>query len=170
MVYVSHGLEEVLSLANRVVVMGERRVQSVLSVDELMCDPGRWGLPADALCSILEARVEERDASVGLIRVSCQGQDLWLPDGGQARGQTMLLKIDSRDVSLTLEEPGATSILNILPCVVVDGFEISPAHMGVRLQSGQLSFYALVTKRSWERLHLAKGLSLFAQLKAAVLV
>ena len=69
------------------------------------------------------------------------------------------------DVSLCLERPQSSSILNILPAVVESLQPEAGGYVLVRLQVGAVLIVARVTLKSSVALNLHPGQSLFAQIK-----
>jgi molybdate transport system ATP-binding protein len=76
-------------------------------------------------------------------------------------------------VSITLQEPRSTSILNVLPARIVSSRALGEREMVLLLALGRegdgANLLARVTKRSWDQLKLADGLPVFAQIKSAAL-
>ena len=75
----------------------------------------------------------------------------------------------ARDVSLTLQPPGATSILNVFPARVTQRVADASAQVLVRLDLGGTVLLARITRKSADLLGLQEGQALFAQIKAVAL-
>ena len=85
-------------------------------------------------------------------------------------GQKLRLRIQARDVSLTLEHQQGTSILNILPVMVTELREDSPGQWMVALDAGGARVLARITQRSLQQLGLAPGMTVYAQIKGIALL
>ncbi len=76
------------------------------------------------------------------------GQLLLVSPEARAAGDTVKLRVQARDVSLTLTPPQDSSILNIVPATVAEMREDSPGQWMVALQAGPTRLLARVTQRS----------------------
>jgi molybdate transport system ATP-binding protein len=81
------------------------------------------------------------------------------------------VRIQARDVSLSLVFPEQTSVLNILPAVVSDLSDDGPGQVLVGLRLGaDTRLLARISRLSTERLGLAPGMAVFAQIKGVAMV
>ena len=120
---------------------------------------------------VLEARVSETDPDWHLARVDWPGGSLWVRDHGTPCGTPVRIRILARDVSLALEAPRHSSILNSLPATVQAlADEPHPALALVRLDMGGTPLVARITRRSAAELGLHPGLALYAQIKAVAVI
>src|SRR5690606_26455336 len=106
-----------------------------------------------------------------LARVAFAGGSLWLADVAVVVGQRVRVRVLARDVSIATQAPAATSIQNLLPCVVravAPGRHASQAM--VQLECGEALLLARITKRAVESLGLNAGDAVWAQVKTAALV
>ena len=88
----------------------------------------------------------------------------------QAAGTAIRLRLPARDISLCRERPGQTSILNILEAQVADVEGGRGSRVLVRLKVGEQYLLARVTRKSLDELALAKGDTVFAQIKSVALL
>ena len=169
-IHVSHHPEEVARLADHLVLLEAGRVSGSGDVHDMFT---RLDLPLahtlDA-ASIIEARVAGYDAEFGLTRLKFPGGELKVTTGGLPDGCLTRLRVAARDVSLTLQRQQATSILNILPATVSDLQAESDSQFMVRLQIGESTLLARITKKSVHELELAPGKTVFAQVKSIALL
>jgi molybdate transport system ATP-binding protein len=80
------------------------------------------------------------------------------------------LRVQARDVSLTLAHQTGTSILNILPAQVLALREDGPGQTMVALDAGGTRLLARITRHSATALALAPGMAVFAQVKGVALL
>ncbi|AUB81185.1 molybdenum ABC transporter ATP-binding protein [Candidatus Thiodictyon syntrophicum] len=169
--YISHAPDEVARLADHLVVLEAGRVLASGPLQETLARldlPIRLGEDAGV---VLEGRVAERDQRWHLLRVDCAGASLWVRDTGVAIGRQVRVRILARDVSVTLTQAHASSIVNTLPArVAALGEDSHPALALVRLQAGGTNILARVTHRSADLLGLAPGLAVWIQIKAVALL
>ncbi len=171
LVYVSHSLEEVARLADRLVLMESGRTIAAGPAADLLADMALPLAQRDDAGALLIGRVEADDPLYHLISVRVGRDRLRVPRHDVALGDSVKLRIPARDVSLTLEAPQRTSILNVLPATVV---AVGPAMEGqsiVRLQlAGGEALLARISMLSARELALEPGKAVFAQIKSVALV
>lgn len=168
--YVSHALDEVARLADRVAVMEAGRIVAAGPAAEVLT---RLDLPparAEGAESLLVGAVRDHDDDDHLTALDVPGGTLWVPRADLAAGTPVRVRIPARDVSLVLAPPDGTSILNILPARVDAVADDGPGRTLVRLDCAGSPLLARVTTRSARRLNLKPGLELFAQVKSVALL
>ncbi|HQR04426.1 MAG TPA: molybdenum ABC transporter ATP-binding protein [Rhodocyclaceae bacterium] len=170
MVYVSHALDEVLRLADHLILMEGGRTLDAGVPGTLLArhDPGAGDEDAGM---VLEARIGAHDDTYHLSRLDFSGGTLWVARRESVMGQLVRVRILARDVSLVLTPHTDSSILNRLQAVVV---EASPAHhpaqLRVRLDVDGTPLLASITRRSWDHLDLAPGRRVWAQVKSVAVL
>ena len=171
MLYVSHAIDEVASLAGHMVLLREGRVLAQGRTNELIV---RLDLPlahGDTAATVIEGTVQQHDPQDHITTVAFSGGHLMLVSPrAHATGEPIRLRVQARDVSLALTAPSDTSILNVLPATVVALGEDSPGQMMVALDAGTTRLLARVTQRSARALALAPGQPVFAQVKGIAIV
>ncbi|MBV6656347.1 MAG: molybdenum ABC transporter ATP-binding protein [Devosiaceae bacterium] len=164
--YVSHAKDEVVRLAETVVVLANGRVQQEGRPD-LLLEPSSAGAT-----SHLPARLVAKNASDGLSELSVPGGRLLVPQVDAPLGAQMSVGIASRDVIIARERPSGLSALNILPAVVAaieeDAGDAGPS-VRLVLMVGDAQIEATITRRSRQLLELAPGQSVYAIIKAVAL-
>jgi molybdate transport system ATP-binding protein len=172
-VYVSHDIAEVERLADQIVLMDKGRVIGAGPLDEMQSDPALpLAVARDAAVS-LDGVIEARDDGYGLATLKVRGASLIAPAAGAAVGERRRIRVIAGDVSLTRETPGPSSILNALPARIVSVKPIDSNEVVVVVALGAdgtgARILSRVTRKSWEALHLAEGVSVYAQVKAVAL-
>lgn len=175
--YVSHSSEEVARLANNLVLLAAGRVTDYGPIQEVLGAVNGELSRSDTAFSVIEGQISPNTLT-GLISVDCgsgivlQVPDSPLPSGGRhTTGSSVRLRIRARDVSLCLEQPRQSSILNILPAVIT---ELAAApHNGsrvIKLDIAGKQLLSKVSEYSAQQLALQAGQSVFAQIKSAALI
>ncbi len=168
--YVSHGIDEVARLADRLVLLDDGQAIASGRTAEVMT---RLDLPlahGDAAGAVVSATVASHDPGYHLTLVRFAGGDFTVPRQAAAVGQTLRIRVQARDVSLTLERQTGTSIQNILPVTVAALSFDSPGQVMVRLDAGRSTLLARVTARSVDALALEVGKPVFAQVKGVAIL
>ncbi len=164
--YITHSQQEVAQLADYLVILAEgREIASGLPADTLT----RLELPLaqdkQQAATVWQATVLEHESEYHLSRVSFDGGNLSLPTIDVAVGTPLRVQIYARDVSITLQEPIATSILNVLPAKITGIIEDTSGQSVVRLQVGNQPLLSHITSKSAQLLHLQIGMSVYVQIK-----
>ena len=172
-IYVSHSPEEMARLADHLVVLDAGRAIASGPIAETL---SRLDLPAalaDEASVVVRGTASEFDPAYGLltVRLPASGSTLRLVHPPVPTGQQVRLAVKARDVSLATGADDAGSILNRLPVSVV-GVTVAenPNHVIVRLDADGTPLLARITRYSSDRLALAPGMRLWAQIKAASLL
>jgi molybdate transport system ATP-binding protein len=164
-IYVSHALDEVARLANKVVLLDEGKVRASGSPAEVFPDFDRL-LPDDMVPqSILEGRIVGHEPYYG-VSIAEIGEDVvTLQPVDLPEGMPVRLRIPATDIILALDRPSNISALNCLAGTVTDVIREGP-HVLVRMQCAGQTLVARITLLSAERLALAPGVQAYALFKA----
>jgi molybdate transport system ATP-binding protein len=170
MIYVSHAVEEVLELADQVVLLASGRVVASGSVAEVM---GRPDLHPSAGVfeggAVIETHVIGVDIEDGLATLGFDGGTLTVSNFDAQAGEMVRVRIRAREVSIALELPQFISIQNILRgrIATIDASHGSSANVTITV--GAATLRSRVTKRAVRQLALARGMEVYALIKAVSL-
>lgn len=168
--YVSHAVDEVARLADHLVLLEAGQVLASGATADLMT---RLDLPmahGDAAGAVIIATVASHDPLFHLTLVRFDGGELHIPQQALNVGQTVRVRVQARDVSLSLAHQTGTSIQNILPVRIEALSPESPGQVMVRLDAAGTALLARVTARSIDGLNLAIGQRVFAQVKGVAIL
>jgi len=129
--------------------------------------PLAHGSDAEAL---IEATVADHDERYHLTLLDFAGGRFTVARKELSVGSEVRLRVAARDVSLTLQHPSETSILNIFPAEVDELVPDGKARMTVRLIVGGVPMLARVTRKSASVLDLKPGRLVYAQVKTVALL
>ena len=171
-VYVTHDMSEVEQLADHLVLMAAGRVLASGKLAALQSDAA---LPLaarrDATVSV-DGTVGAYDAAYGLLTLHVAGGAFVVPSAPITAGARRRVQLAARDVSISTA-PVQSTILNALPARIVSHAPAGEHELIVVLDLGAdgtgARLLARVTRRSWDRLGLAVGQSVFAQIKGVAL-
>jgi molybdate transport system ATP-binding protein len=171
LIYVSHQIEEIAALAQHLVLLEGGRIrasgplaQTLARVDLPIAQDEDGGVVIDAVAGAHDSRFH-------LTRLDFPGGQIHVPRESLALGDAVRVRIRARDVSLTLSPHEDSSVLNRFAATVQEiAGTANPANVLVRLDAGGTALLARITLRSQDRLQLAPGRQVWAQVKSAVLV
>jgi len=168
--YVSHAIDEVVRLADQVVLLSEGRVRAAGPVGEMA---GRMELrPFLGRFeggAVIEARVAEQDLDMGLARLQFAGGELFAPDVDALIGASVRVRIRARDVALALTRPADVSLLNVLAGTVTAVGDEAGASVDVQLDVSGTPLLARITRKSVAALGIAPGRRVYALIKAVAI-
>lgn len=174
-VYVTHAMDEAARLADHLVLLREGQLEAAGPLGELMARTDLSLSRQDEAGVVIDAEVAEHDTQHGLTHIGRQGAMLWV-GGAQAQpGERVRARVLARDVSVTRQPPGETSILNVLP-VVLESVqrERTTALLRLRVSSSPpelaWTLLARITSKSCDALALQPGDALHAQIKGVALM
>jgi len=165
--YVSHSIDEVLRLSDRVVALRDGKqiaagpVAKVMSLPEISAVVGRFDLG-----TLLECVVSRHDATYALSTLAFPGGELRVPLVDVAVGAQVRARVRSRDVAIALTKPADVSVSNLLHARITAVRLQEGPYADVELAVGPQSLAAMVTRESVERLGLTPGMAVWAMIKS----
>jgi len=168
--YVTHSPDEVVRLAHHLVVMD---AGSVVASGELADTLSQLDLPVklgQEAGVVIDSVVGSIESQWHLTRMDFDGGSVWIRDPGLAPGAKARVRILASDVSLAREQPGKSSIQNVLQGQI-DGMrdDEHPGLVLVRVKIGETALLARVTKRAVSELALKTGDTVWTQVKSVAL-
>ena len=168
--YVTHSPDEVVRLAHHLVVMD---AGSVVASGELADTLSQLDLPVklgQEAGVVIESVVGSIESQWHLTRMDFDGGSVWIRDPGLALGAKARVRILASDVSLAREQPGKSSIQNVLQGQI-DAMrdDEHPGLVLVRVKVGDTALLARVTKRAVSELALMPGDTVWTQVKSVAL-
>jgi molybdate transport system ATP-binding protein len=167
MVYVSHAVEEIATLADTLVLLADGVTIASGSVNEVFgrLDLRRYTGHFEA-STVVSARVAASDAAAGVTVLEHPAGRLSVPWRNAPAGTTVRLRVRARDIALAVGEPGRLSIRNRLAATVA---EIGAAERGaaeVKLNAGGDPLIARITTGALKDLDLRVGQPVVALIKS----
>ena len=164
-IYVTHSQQEVAQLADTLVILEDG---NILASGPLSETQSRHDLPLAQdreAATVWQVTIAEHESEYHLTRVEFEGGSLSIAKVDAKIGTDLRVQIYARDVSITLAEPHATSILNVLPAVISHLSEGQENQALVKLQLGQQLLLAHISRKSLLLLGLQIGMYVFVQIK-----
>ncbi|WP_036171365.1 molybdenum ABC transporter ATP-binding protein [Massilia sp. 9096] len=169
-VYVSHAPDEVARLADHLVLLDAGRVVASGALTETLARADLPPVFADDAGVVLDTVLAGHEPDA-LSRLDFDGGVLYVGQRKEAIGTRLRCRIHARDVSLALERPPSSSIVNLLPATVTATVDTgTPGHVLVQLRMGASPLLARITARSRRELDIAPGRQVWAQIKGVALL
>jgi molybdate transport system ATP-binding protein len=171
--YVSHAQDEVARLADHIVLLSDGKALASGPIGETLA---RLDLPlalGDDAGVVINGSVSAYDDHYRLLTLQLpdSAQHLRVAHAPLALGKVLRVKVQARDVSLSLQAGEHSSILNRLPVTVTQEIAAdNSAHVLVRLDADGTPLLARITRFSRDQLQLRPGQALWAQIKAVAVL
>lgn len=167
MVYVCHDMDEIIRLADTLILIDEGRVAAMGSVENLTSRldlrplTGRYEAG-----SVIAASVAGHDAEFGLSELAFAGGTFRLPRIDNPVGEKVRVRIRARDVSLALTRPEGVSELNVFKgrIMEVDHTQSAP-QIDIRIDIG-VPLWVRITRRAVHELDLREGSEVYTLVKS----
>jgi len=164
--YVSHDIDEVARLADHVVLLEDGRAMPPCDVATAFAGTAPASRLGRSIAGgLLRAEVAMHHDSDGLTELRMGDVALLVPGKIEPIGSMVQLRIEAKDVTLSVEPPVGLSALNVLPATITAIDPGPGAGALVRLDHQGQVFAARLTARSIRNLQLTTGQSVHAILK-----
>ncbi|WP_060981303.1 molybdenum ABC transporter ATP-binding protein ModC [Vibrio splendidus] len=171
-IYVTHSLNEILRLANHLVIIDQGKVISSGVTEEVWASRAMqpWQSFSEQ-SSLFEAKLAEHNDDYALSRLTLgKSTSLWVQKVSSEIGAAVRLQVRANDVSITLQEPKGTSIRNILPVSIKS---VETHQQGTNKQSVAVELelepgcylWATITLWALDELNLEIGQRVYVQIK-----
>ncbi len=167
MLLVSHQLEDVVKLADHLLLLQDGRVISRGPLAQQLLQPE---FAACGAMSVLTAVYQSCQHFMLQLTVGGQLLQVPAPVSSPTANGSYRLRILARDVALSLKPLAGSSVTNQLAVTIIAiQAAAHPAEVLVQLEVAGQPLQALLTRQSAQRLALTPGQALFAQIKAVAL-
>lgn len=168
--YVTHSLDEILRLAEKVLVLDNGSVLAMGDLEDVWASNiMRPWLPREEQSSVLNVSVLEHHPRYDMTALAIGDQRLWIGKVDAAEGTSMRVRVNAADVSLVLQPTANnSSIRNILPAKVLECLEIG-SQVEVKLAMADHIIWARITPWARDELMIRPGQWLYAQIKSVSL-
>ena len=166
-VYASHALDEVMRLADTLVLIEAGRVRAAGPLAELAARVDLDFSAREDASGLLRGRLAHHAPERRLTAIACGAGTVWVPLLGASPGTPVRLLVPAREVILALDAPRAVSVNNILTATVAALAEDAAGHaalVSLDLDGGRL--LARITIDAAQRLQLRPGTQVLALIKS----
>jgi molybdate transport system ATP-binding protein len=163
--YVTHSQQEVAQLADYLVILDKGKILASGTLSETLSRL-EVTLSQDREAAMVWAgTIVSHEIKYHLTYAVFEGGTLTLPMIDAVIGTPLRVQIFARDVSIALEKPIATSIINILSANIKGILDDQCGRTIVELQIGKQLLLAHITSKSAQSLQLKIGMAVFVQIK-----
>ena len=168
-IYVTHALEEVIFIADQIILLSEGQVTAQGTVEEIMSrldlHPMTSRFDAGA---VISATYSGYDREFDLGELSFDGGTLRIAGLNAEIGIHLRAHIRARDVSLMLDKPKDTSVLNIFKGELIEIRQEDGPQLDLLINIGT-PLMARITRKSLNDLNLNIGSKVYAMIKAVAI-
>ena len=169
-VYVSHAIEEVARLANRIVVLDAGRVKAIGSPGEVFGPlGGDSGRSRFDRVSVLTMKVCGANTAYDLTELKHPSGTVWLAGQAGPPGRQIRIIVKATDVVLSARPPQDLSVRSSLSGQVGSIEKDGPLAAVEILLDGEGRLYAITTRHALDELGLDRGAKVFALIKTSAL-
>lgn len=168
--YVTHSIDELVRLADHIVLLDRGGVQGSGSISQVLGSPDVARLLGDEASVIALGEITEQEVQDQTVKVYFGGGHVWVPGQTLPVGKKVHIRILARDVSLSLTKHEDTTIQNYLQGVI-EAIEpdVQPSQAMLRVRCGQEMILSRVPQQALSRLGLTVGSSVWCQIKSMLL-
>ena len=168
-IYVTHALEEVIFIADQIILLSEGQVTAQGTVEEIMSrldlHPMTSRFDAGA---VISATYSGYDREFDLGELSFDGGTLRIAGLNAEMGIHLRAHIRARDVSLMLDKPKDTSVLNVFKGELIEIRHEEGPQLDLLINIGT-PLIARITRKSLNDLNLDIGSKVYAMIKAVAI-
>ncbi len=164
--YVTHDLEELARIADHLVLIEKGCILQQGPLAEMFASINLPIARDDDAGAIIKTQITRHDDEYHLTHLQFCGGEILVSHIKRAVGEPLNIRIHARDVSLALQPPGESSILNVVQAVVTEMLDQGAGRIMVRLDAGGTPLLARITHKSQSRLGLEIGTPVYAQIKS----
>jgi molybdate transport system ATP-binding protein len=134
--YVTHDIDEIERLADHLVLLEAGRVIASGPLADVLADPRTPLARGPSAATVLEAQIASYDAGDMMTTLAIPGGTLLVPGHLGAIGSRRRVRVAAQDVSLAIDLPSRTTILNVLPARIADIQPLDAGRANVLLALG----------------------------------
>ncbi|WON76027.1 molybdenum ABC transporter ATP-binding protein ModC [Serratia sp. UGAL515B_01] len=164
--YVSHSLDEILRLADQVMILDNGQIKALGGLEEVWASSAlRPWLQREDQSSVVSVSVIAQHPHYAMTALALGDQRLWVGGIDAPLGTKLRIRINAADVSLVLQPPVNTSIRNVLPAKVLECLDVD-GQVDVKLAVTGSILWARISLWACDDLAIKPGQWLYAQVKS----
>jgi molybdate transport system ATP-binding protein len=169
--YVTHSMDELVRLADHVVLLDRGAVQGSGSISQVLGSHDVARILGDEAGVVIVGEITDQNVKDQTVQVRFGNGHVCVPDHALPVGQTVRLRILARDVSLSLTRHEDSTIQNCLQGVIeAIETDVHPSQALLRVRCGQEVILSRVPQQSLTRLGLTVSSSVWCPIKSILLL
>jgi len=164
--YVTHDLEELARIADHLVLIEKGQILKQGPLTEMFASIDLPIARDEDAGAIIKTRITQHDDEYHLTHLQFCGGEILVSRIKRAVGEPLNIRIHARDVSLALQPPGESSILNVVQATITEMVDQGAGRIMMQLDAGGTPLLARITHKSQSRLELKVGMPIYAQIKS----
>ncbi|WGE63484.1 molybdenum ABC transporter ATP-binding protein ModC [Actinobacillus equuli subsp. haemolyticus] len=168
--YVSHSLDEIIRLADNLILLEQGKVTLFDSVNNVWHHPAFMAWQPDSQkVSLLELTIHSYQPTYKMVGLNLGTQQIWINETPHYQiGDKLRITIASKDVSISLEKPNQSSIRNILQGKIMQIIEQTD-RVDIAVSVDNHTIWASISLWSFDELALKEGQNVYLQVKSVSL-
>ena len=169
-IYVSHQLDEVLRLADNLILLNNGKIirqgpiEEIVNSREIQSLLGR-----DEKITFLTCTASPSVSPGGLGKLTFDGGHLWTSAVNFSKADNLRVQLRAQDIAIALKKPDNISIANVLDATVYSIKTSIGPHTDIELTLGNTRIWSRVTNQSATNLNLKKGSKVYALIKSTAI-
>lgn len=169
-IYVSHSVDEILQVADEMVLIVNGGVAAAGPVEEVMNKPDLVRAAGDGNAgSVIPVKVARCDEDYGIAVLAFGGGEFQVAAPGLREGDDLRIRVRARDVSLATSRPENVSVLNVFAGTVTEVSGTESPQADVAVDVGGATIWSQITRKSLDDLGIEPGSRVFAMVKAVAI-
>lgn len=169
-IYVTHSMDEVARVADHMALIREGGIIRSGPVGEMFTSLDSPLALEEEAGAALDAVVVGHDEEYHLTTLKFAGGIMSVSNSGLSVGTRVRVRVIASDVSLSLNKPEGSSVLNVFEAVVTGVAEKSLSQVIVGLDAGGARLLARITKKSASALGIRPGVKVYALVKSVAVI
>ena len=167
--YVTHDLEELVRIADHLLLIEEGRIIKDGPIEQLLADSSLPIAQEEDAGALIKTRLTAQDETYQLSELSFSGGTITVGQIDQTIGSEIRIRIHAKDVSLALQPQQDSSVLNVVKCRITNITPQGQSRVIVSMDAGGTPLLSRITRKSADNLALIEGREVYAQIKSVAL-
>lgn len=164
--YVTHSLNEMARISTNAIIMDSGKITKIGNTFEILTNLDLPISEQNNSLAVINGNIESHDNKYNLTDINIGNNIISVPQINQSIRSKVRLLIKSKDVSITMERPISTSILNIIECNIIKIKHLNASNILIKLNFNNQILISKITKKSFDKLELETGKIVYAQIKS----
>ena len=169
-IYVSHQTQEIMNLADTIVLLENGRVLRQGAVDEIINNSKITPYFGENLkSSFIKCIIDNNDHDTGVTNLKFDGGSITTTILKKTVGSSLRVRIRAQDIAISIEQPQDISIANIIEVMIQTIEPSGEGFVDLSLIAKNTVFWARLTKTSVTNLKLTPGRVVYALFKSTAI-